>query len=237
MTDIFEKHGITKKEVLEWGTRIYPQFTNENILAQLYLKQVKKLTLDPREVELMTGKEVDVEDLTTGDWCIIDIIVGTKIRENSYLGCPNCSKKVAEDKICRSCGPVIPVTLFWTSYVAGDNTGDVMLSVPPRISNDYRDLEGIMMKARGVLGDQGEFMVQNMEMLKEPPKELEEKKAEDTGDMEVAALKNVLTNFPVATYEDLKTWHRQRNLTTDLDMLIIQVGAEKDEEGNVALKV
>lgn len=235
MKSIFEKYGISRQEVLEWGMKHYPQFTNENILAQLYLRHVKKVNLDPNDVALMTGKEVDVEDLQPGEWCIIQVVVGAKVRSNSYRGCPECYKRVDDNNMCPKCGLVTPVDLFWDTYVAGDNTGDVMVSFPPRIANEYRNLEGTILKIRGFLNDQGEFIAQNIEVVKEPPKSLEEKKEQTVVEKEVEALRNVLLNFPEVSYEDLKTWHRQRGFTTDLDLLIMKVGAVKDENGKVRL--
>ncbi len=158
MSELYEKYDIKESVVQKWAEKTYPQFLgNPSLLAQLYLRQVKKVTLDPSSITIMRGKQVLINELKEGEWCIIEGVVATKMRENAYSGCPVCMKKI-EGEYCPTDGKVVPTTHRWIEYVVGDNSGDVIVSFPPRIANTMGDITGQILQIRGVLGDQGSFL-------------------------------------------------------------------------------
>lgn len=236
MVDLYEKYGLKKEEVLQWGASRYPQFIKaESILAQLYIKEVQNKTIEPAEVALMTGTDFAVDELSPNVWGVITVVVGIKTKSNSYNGCPTCMKKVPDDNICSKCGPTTAVELTFETYVAGDNSGDLMLSVGPRLVAEFPNLEGLVIRARGSIGDQGEFNVNNLELLSEPASGLAEKQTVDMVEREVGLLTNVIQSFGSVAYEDLKQWHATKTISCDLDMLMVKAGAVKAEDGKVSI--
>lgn len=226
VSEIYEKYGISREEVLKWAEKTYPQFlNNEGVLAQLYLLQVKRVKLDPSAITVMRGKEVTIDELKVGEWCIIKVLIGVKVRENIYSGCPNCMKKT-DGEYCPSCGKVEPVTHRWISYVGGDNTGDIIITFPPRIANQMKDLTGKVLRIRGVLNEDGEFLANQVQEVSKPSgsfAEVVEKKIEEA---EVEKLKGLLSIFTNISFNELKQWHTTNNMKTPLEDLIDAAGYE-----------
>jgi len=232
---LYKKYGITKKEVVAWAKKKYPQFLrNVNVLAQLYLRQVKKVKLDPRTITVMRGKKSTIKDLKVGEWCIIEGVVGIKTRETTYSGCPICMRKV-EGEYCTTCGKIDPVIHYWRDYVVGDNTGDIIATIPPRIADERVDYEGKILRMRGVLTEQGDFLVNMLqEVVERIPPKLIEKKVEVVEKKEVEVLDRILTMFDTGiSLDDLKTWHADRKLKTKLELLIKEVGGKVGPDGKV----
>lgn len=220
MSDLYEKYGITKKEVRTWAEKTYPQFVNnEGVIAQLYLKQVKRVKLDPAAVTVMRGKQVTIDALKVGEWCIVEGVVGVKLRENTYMGCPQCMKKIDSD-YCPSCGQVTPTMHKWLDYMVGDNSGDIVATLPPRIANMAPDFEGKVLRIKGVLKDTGEFQASQVrEVAGQTTLRVEEKPEEITG-TELDALTSILGMFPTMTLNELKRWHKERGFKTPLEKLL-----------------
>jgi hypothetical protein len=176
LVDIFQRYGLDEKEVLAWAEATLPKSAlklSKNVVAQLYLKRVKGIVVDT--VSAVTGVERKIADLQPGEWCVIKGLVGLKVKENVYIGCPDCftSLQATKDRPAKEMCEIHlkpGVQLKFTSYIIGDDTGDVMISFPPRFSS-LENLEGCIIKAKGFLSDQGEFVVRNYEVV-------EEKKAE-----------------------------------------------------------
>ena len=233
--DLYKKYGITEKEVLEWAKKSYPQFLkNKTVLAQLYLKQVKKIQLEPDDVTIMRGPTKKIGELKPDEWVIVEAVVGSKIRENSYTGCPLCFKKVEGD-YCASCGKVEPIVCWFDSYVIGDNTGDAIATLGPKIANSRQNFEASVLRMRGVLTQQGEFLVNAVEPIVEgaPKPELAERKAEVDFEAELKLLNEIFDKFPALPYEDLRKWHTSRDMKTPLDELLAKAGLHKWDDGYV----
>jgi len=167
MSNLYKRFGVTEEEVLEWGKKRYPMFLNaKNILLQLYLREVKKVPVDASLIAPLRGPRRKISELKTGEWAVIEVLVGLKIRENYYLGCPNCFSSV-EGNLCPKCGAVEPVKHKFISYVVGDNTGDIIVVFPPRIADSLNseDLIGKPLRIQGILRDDGEFMAQAFEEI------------------------------------------------------------------------
>lgn len=159
---MFEQYGVTEEEVLQWGKEKYPQFlSNKTLLLQLYLRSKGKRIDFP----LLTGaKKVDVANLKVGEWVIIEVAVVSLIRRTPYKACPTCYRSTT-DGMCPRCGKVTPVEVYWEEYLAGDSTGEVALALPPRVAMRGEELEGKIVRCRGVLRDTGEFSVQSLQIL------------------------------------------------------------------------
>jgi hypothetical protein len=171
MTDIFRLYGITEEEVLEWGKKYYPMFLGaKNILASLYLREVKGINVDPSKFQTLTGPYKKIKELRPNEWCVIEVVVGPRLKQNFYQGCPECFKKVSEEGICESCGKVSPQTMCFESYVVGDNTGDIVVDLPPRVTAILRgrEITGSIARFRGVMREDGEFMAQAIDIVEFP---------------------------------------------------------------------
>lgn len=245
MMNLIKEYGLDEMEVRQWGAKHYPQFTNLNILAQLYLKQVKKVEIDPRMLSV-TGKKVSVADLKAGEWCVVEVQVGVKTRQNAYRGCPKCWKSVREGGVCPDCG-VETVVMTWDDYVAGDNTGEIIVSLPPRLTMKGVDLEGTTIRARGVLRDSGEFMINAYQIVQANPPAGSEVPASpkvplpSTTASESSAtsppgglnreredVKKILDIFGEVPWDELAKWHEFRKFTTPLTELLQGIAEVKD---------
>jgi hypothetical protein len=196
---------------------------------------------------MFTGEKVKVAELVPNKWVLLEVLVGVKTRSNQYAGCPACFRAVDENGICPSCGKVAPIILTWEDYSAGDETGEIILSFPPRLTLKGENLEGKILLVKGILQQTGEFRVQGYKELSalgvvqsqpqlvkteapvpppvsptppSPPIPPSQSMMEQTFQKEVEALSKVLDIFPEVSYEDLKMWHAARKLVTPLDKLI-----------------
>jgi hypothetical protein len=197
---------------------------------------------------MFTGEKVKVAELVPNKWVLLEVLVGVKTRSNQYAGCPTCFRAVDENGICPSCGKVTPIILTWEDYSAGDETGEIILSFPPRLTLKGENLEGKVLLVKGILQQTGEFRVQGYKELSvpsvaqpqpqpvktetfispppspptppAPPQPPQPITSEQIFQKEVEALSKVLDIFPEVSYEDLKMWHAARKLVTPLDKLI-----------------
>jgi len=250
MVDVFAKYGLTKEEVLKWaaGTK-YEQFiSNPNFLAQFYLQEVKGTAMDETDVIPLSGTKVDVVKVNNKDYVIIEVLVGKKLRETSYMGCPTCYKSLKdkdsnEIRDCKEHGAVEPKLFVWRRYIAADSTADVIISIPPRYNEmaDFSDLFGRIMRLRGKLNDQGEFNVVGLQevspetvVAKEaPPAQMVQKAQEIVDEKELADFSNMLNTFPSMAKEDLRKWHEYQRIKTPLEALIAKTNAEEFEDNGI----
>jgi len=229
MTDIFSQNGITREEVIAWATKAYPQFVeNEGVIVQLYLDQVKNKKVDPQTTVWLKGEKTLVSDLEQGAWVTLEVVVGSIVRENSYHGCPSCSKKVdVEDPLCPKCNKeVTPVEYTWIDYVAGDNSGDIIITIPPKLEATTGSLTGKVVTIRGSLNDQGNFFVNALNVHSPDENTLSAKRDASTKKSEIELLSETLSRFPQITVADLRKWHADSKLTTPLSEMLSSIGME-----------
>jgi len=159
------RYGLDKNEVLEWGMKNYPEFAkNLALIAQLYLIKVKGITPKP---PLKKDSIKKVADLQENERAVIRVAVTIPVAERSYKGCPICRRKVNPNNMCPNCGIVEPVELKWLVYNAGDDSGEILLSFPPGVSEDLGDISGAVIVAMGTYRD-GEFLVDNYDIETQP---------------------------------------------------------------------
>jgi len=93
----------------------------------------------------------------------IQVVVVQELSTRSYIGCPNDSKKIPDaiegkEAVCPKCGNIVkPKVLQWALYLVGDSTDEIIASFPPSIMN--RPTERMVIVARGLLGENEEFLV------------------------------------------------------------------------------
>jgi hypothetical protein len=256
--ELMKRYGITEAEVMKWASESLPTAVrNKAILVQLYLKMVKGIEVSPRLLRGVRGKEKKVEDLIAGEWCVIRVLVGPRLRSTAYSGCPQCFRAV-EGKECPMCGPITPKTLVWQEYIAGDETGEVPISLPPRITETGIDLTGKTIRASGALAETGEFRVSELEEAKPeakpsaavltpvtistssqpsvsvtvssptPPAPAPAPSPSSAGQQEVQSLLKLLEIFGEIPYRDLELWHKSRQIKTPLEDLIRAVGGVRE---------
>lgn len=158
MSYYIEKYGLKKEEVEAWGREHYPEFAgNLNLIAQLYLSKVLGITPKP---PVPREKVVLVKSVHDGDRAVIRVLVTAKVAERSYTGCPHCRRKI-EGNVCPGCGVVTPIEYKWLVYLAGDTSGEIIISFPPGVDVPD-DLIGKVMLLDGTYKD-GEFLVTNFD--------------------------------------------------------------------------
>jgi len=137
----------------------YPEFkTNKELMAKLYLATVKGVRVaEPR----VTGELVKVSSLTPNVPARIRVVVVQNVEKRAYVGCPKCFKKLqAAPNTTVECprdGLVKAQVLEWNLALAGDDTGEIMLSIPPSVSAVPNP--GDVIAVEGTLTEQEEFIV------------------------------------------------------------------------------
>jgi hypothetical protein len=137
----------------------YPQFkSNKELMAKLYLSIVKGVRVAEPKI---TGEFVKVSELSVGVVSRIKVVVIQNVETRSYVGCPKCYKKlqVAPNTIteCLRDGTVKAQLLEWSMILAGDDTGEILLTIPPSINQLPQP--GEIIAVEGVLNESEEFFV------------------------------------------------------------------------------
>jgi hypothetical protein len=223
--DIYQKAGVKKEDVQAWAHKTYPQFeNNEKVVLQLYLKQVKRVEVPMTSILGIKGTPATIADIQVGKFIVLEGIVGPLMQDFSYEGCPQCSKKVDGGQ-CREHGPVIPVQLTFHRYVFGDNTGDIEISLGPKLVQEHGNLEGATVKLNGKQKEDGSFTVSNLEKV-ETPDTLVPKQQTDNLAREVAQLQTMAAQFKELDLQSLQLWHQTNKLQTPLGQLITAAGVK-----------
>jgi hypothetical protein len=150
--------GIQESEFEAFCNK-YPQFkSNKELMAKLYLSIVKGVRVaEPKIV----GEFVKVSELTVGVVSRIKVVVIQHIETRSYVGCPKCYKKlqVSPNTIteCMRDGTVKAQLLEWSMILAGDDTGEILLTISPSINQLPQP--GEIIAVEGVLNESEEFFV------------------------------------------------------------------------------
>jgi len=172
---LLQKHGITQQEVLEWAKQYYPEFTkNFPLVAKLYLKyKGVQLPITPP----IKGEVKQITELVLSEYANIRVVVIDKVAERVYMGCPQCFRKLDTDGepapgtpvICPYCNESVNATkLAWRDYQVGDPSGEIIVSIPPRLSN-IEIQPGMVLLLRGILQDDETFQVLQVNIIREKP--------------------------------------------------------------------
>jgi hypothetical protein len=223
IVDIYEKAGVKKDDVVKWAHATYPQFeNNEKVILQLYLKQVKKVEVPMTAILGIRGQAMAVSDIQLGKYAVLEGLIGPLMRDSSYTGCPLCSKKVDGGQ-CREHGPVDGVILTFNNYVFGDNTGDIEISLGPKLVKEHGNLEGAVVKLSGKQKEDGTFTVSLVEKI-DTPDTLKDKQSNDVLTREVTLLKEMASKFPSIDLQSIQLWHNSNKLQTPVGTLINAAG-------------
>jgi len=234
---IYKKYGITKEEVMEWAKKTFPKLIlNETILTQLYLKHVKGIDISP-SLTLLKAKTKKIIELEENVRSVIEVVVGPKIREVTYNACPICNKKVTDGE-CPEHGAVEPKIAIWQEYIVGDDTGEIVVTIPPSVSEQYNDLECKVVRIDGILQENGKFMARSVAIISEEVLSMTEEHVKERMEKKriVEQLKNVLKQFPNISYSSLLQWKIERGIEYDLDELLKEAGYRVEGEKIVPIE-
>jgi hypothetical protein len=165
--------GVDEATVDEWAAKNYPQYkSNRELMAKLYLVTVKGVKVaEPRVV----GEFTTVSELTVGAVSRIQVVVVQQVEKRAYVGCPKCMKKLdAAPNTTVECprdGLVRAQVLEWNLVLAGDSTGEIMLTIPPSIGRVPN--AGEVIAVEGVLTEQEEFFVYRFSSVEVKPAAVE----------------------------------------------------------------
>lgn len=156
--DLLKRYGISEEEVRRWAREKYPYFADNLLLMTLlYLKEVK-------DIEPLAYTPRKVVNLKPGERAELNVLIALKLSENRYRACPECYTKVDErngEYYCPRHGITVePIEVCWRRYIAGDDTGTIIIAIPPRIRDEIK--LGSTYCIRGILGDRGEFVVRSI---------------------------------------------------------------------------
>jgi len=150
--------NVSEEEFQKFCER-YPTFKdNKELMAKLYLAVVRGIRVAEPKI---TGEFTNVSDLMVGVVSRIKVVVIQHVDKRAYVGCPKCNRKlqaaVNTTVECPKCGIVKAQSLVWTEILAGDNTGEVILTIPPSVGRVPN--EGEIIVVEGVLTENEEFLV------------------------------------------------------------------------------
>ena len=168
--ELLKSHGLTRDEVLKWGKEKYPTLIgNEALLVKLYLVThgVKLPMAVPR------GRMKKITELKEREPSVVNVVVVQQVAKSRYFGCPSCYIKLdalGGETECPRCGTVVqPKELFWSRYLVGDSSGEIIMSLSPSSGVSDRDLpEGAMVEAYGSLRENGEFLARRLVVHSQP---------------------------------------------------------------------
>jgi len=153
-----KEFGVSEEEFQRFCEK-YPNFKdNKELLAKLYLAVVKGIRVAEPKI---SGEFINVADLMVGVVSRIKVVVVQQVDKRTYVGCPKCNRKlqaaVNTTVECPKCGVVKAQSLTWTEMLAGDSTGEVILTFSPSIGRIPN--EGEIIAVEGVLTENEEFLV------------------------------------------------------------------------------
>jgi len=139
---LLKEKGFTEEQVRQWAQRRYPMFaSNLELMAYLFLKE-HGVEIPTQTITAYQQKKV--RELQPNERVVVRVLVGGKIQEGRYYGCPNCFAKVEEEEdeagnvkyYCRRCNQYVePRECVFKRYIAGDETGTTVLILPPRLDD------------------------------------------------------------------------------------------------------
>lgn len=238
--DLIKKYDLDKKEIQKWAKKKYPTFQdNLRLMVMTYVTEKMGMKIDPFEVGLERELELTpVSDLREDAFSEIEVLVVTKVSEFEYLSCPECRKKVDEDNECPSHGKVEPEVSVWRKFIAGDATGDLVLTISPgTVLNG--SIVGRAVRARGSLrSDRGEFVIRTLKISDSVMKleaEENEGKELDISEEELDTFKKFVRVYGGVPKKQLQSWHETKGLKGSLDDLIKSAGL-KVKDGRYYVK-
>jgi uncharacterized C2H2 Zn-finger protein len=147
----------------------YGEFaTNRELMAKLYLVREKGVKVAEMPI---TGPITKVSELKVNTTSVIKVIIIQCVDTRQYVGCPRCYRAIQAapntDVVCERDGAVRAETLSWSNFLAGDDTGEIMLTFPPRIPQVPK--VGDVIVAQGSLSEQYEFYVNRYNVVVAAP--------------------------------------------------------------------
>jgi len=162
---IMAKYGVTWEQVQAWAS-VNPQWakwlSNKRLMVRQYLLATRSLDV-LTELEMGTKLEptAKIGQLVLKTYATVRGVVVSKLKENTWMGCPTCNKKSVDGAVCEKHGEE-PVARFWRTYVLADEDDEVVLSVPPNLQElALLDKEVLVY---GTLNDQLELQAQKIQI-------------------------------------------------------------------------
>jgi DNA-directed RNA polymerase subunit RPC12/RpoP len=160
---LLAQHGYKLEDAVNWAKDKYPDFiNNKSLIAKLFLAS-KGISIVRQRREIKKIAELEVGQVAT-----IRAALVAEIDRRSYIACPICYKRVqgvpGEEVECQKDGKVKAVTAWWILILAGDDSGEIILTFPPSITKSQSiPPMGHIILARGALNENNEFMIYSFE--------------------------------------------------------------------------
>jgi len=225
--ELIKKYSLDKKKIESWGKEKYPLFQNNlRLITLAYLTQELGISIDAFELGFERHLEVTpVKDLQKDVFSEIRVLIASKISDFEYLACPECNKKIDDSNSCPVHGKVKAEIATWRKYIAGDETGDVVLTFPPRLKEER--VLGRVVVVRGTLrSGRDEFVCRTVRVVEEvPQKDRKEGKDKETEVLEISSeeletFKKFVQVYGGVPKKQLKAWHDAKGLESSLEQLI-----------------
>lgn len=158
MRDLYEKYGISVEEVAKWFTEKYGKLMpniSSQMKLELYMRYVKNTPFSQREIARsieLRGAPISVAKVAEniGKYSKIRVLVTEVSQNTEYEACRICNKSL---KNC-TCENSEPMTARFLSYKAGDETGEIVIKLPPSLADSEEDLTGKVVMVQGRVQEQ-----------------------------------------------------------------------------------
>lgn len=154
---LLRAHNVALPTIQEHAKKLPPFMSaNLNVVAQDYLYRVLKVTTDKQP--MANDVIIKVKDLQRDIWSSVEVYVASKLHSIVYVGCPKCQKGIKGGKDgevvdCPTCKESVEITTYyWPRYIAGDDSGELILRLNPTTS-DAEDLTSKVVTLRGRIQD------------------------------------------------------------------------------------
>ncbi len=259
--DLYKRYGITAAEIQEWAKTKANIVNNPIIQAIMYIRESKGIGTGDFNVFGISVPEstTSIKYLVPDKMLKIKGFIPARSRSNSYIGCPQCKKKLDEDGMCPKCNEIVtPTEYMFEDWIVGDDSGEIVTaSFPPNIVGSGLDLENKYVTLVGMLEiseyngrEQRRFNVKKI--LTDDKVSVPEKPKSGFADSKVTAplpgsagdvtlikeneskqLRSILKVFNPSMKSNLENWHKKNKFVTPLEELLVAVGAKvvKDSSG------
>jgi hypothetical protein len=129
LEEVLRKNNYTIEQVNQWAAENYEKISSNTPLAIKLFLQLHGVTLAPPKLPTPPAPRVSLSEVFPGQSCQIEVVLVQEIESRSYLGCSKCWNKVCK---CYD-SPGEMRQLSWRSYLAGDSSGEEIITFCPDI--------------------------------------------------------------------------------------------------------
>jgi hypothetical protein len=231
---VLEAHNISEEEVKKWAKEHYSQFaSNMPLMISMFFNE-RGIDVQPEEIfPSIKARRYTLQKVKTipnGVRCAIEVLVVKKVSEREYTACSECWSKVGEDNKCSKHGEIKPRVAKSAKFIAGDETGDVVVNFTPWTYPSIADskIEGQTLKLAGIYKVDAvygsEFSV--LEIIDGSSISAADDSKSKVLEVEAAKIKKLLDDFEEISEPELKAYCKTNKLKSTPQQILDHLGLE-----------